>query len=110
MKTFAKSLTCISVFCLIFAFICGCEDTDDPGYQCLVPDFQATYPYSTEEIIFDSPNNIDLAATIYDVDHPSPGPGLVVVHGGGWTLGSRDIMETFCEYWAQRGFDIMNIE
>jgi len=94
--------------------LAGCDDEEEKtrlyDYQCNVPDFNSPITYTREEVTYDSIEGIDLLATIYKPDTDAISPGMVAVHGGGWITGTRDYLEGFCDYYAKRGFVIMNIE
>ena len=37
--------------------------------------------------------------------------GVMVIHGGGWTGGSKEaVFEKFCMPWLEKGFVVVNIE
>ena len=62
--------------------------------------------------IFASPSGVDLKADIF-VPHkgkPKEGyPAVVLIHGGGWTNGSKEQMTPIAERLVRSGFSVMNI-
>ncbi|MCR9092168.1 alpha/beta hydrolase [Algiphilus sp.] len=50
-----------------------------------------------------------LEADIYRPTAAGPHPGVLLVHGGGWTRGERGDMQSIAEALAEAGFVVMNI-
>ncbi len=50
-----------------------------------------------------------LEADVYQPTAAGPHPGVLLVHGGGWTRGERDDMQAIAEDLAEAGFVVMNV-
>jgi len=73
-------------------------------------------------IVFAEPDGRRLKATLYcPADHQfgdseavkagrKPLPGMVLIHGGGWIIGSRHQQAWYCRAFAKAGYVVMTIE
>jgi acetyl esterase/lipase len=50
------------------------------------------------------------AADVYVPEGNGPWPGVLMVHGGGWVTGDREIMRHLSEQLARRGYVVMNVD
>lgn len=50
------------------------------------------------------------AADVYVPEGTGPWPGVLMVHGGGWVTGDRDIMRQLSEQLASHGYVVMNVD
>lgn len=108
---YSALITCF----LSMGLLISCDKEDDTPIRlfstsCPVPELDSINTYTSQEVTFDTVDSIDLLATIYTPDTPGPHAAIIFVHGGGWVIGDRSFMVGFSEYWAERGFVIMNME
>jgi acetyl esterase/lipase len=82
----------------------------DADHACPRPDFAATLPTTVEEVLYDVENGEELYADLVLPDAPGPHPGVVMVHGGGWTSGNRGYFGAAAADYAAAGFAVLNIE
>jgi acetyl esterase/lipase len=96
-------------FSVLFAIVCLAQVPKDmrPGKPPVVPasaNIDKDLPYSTHK------------ETVLDILHPkdpSPGkrPGVLLIHGGGWTGGVKeDRMEYAAAKYLEKGFVVANVE
>ncbi|MEC8422785.1 MAG: alpha/beta hydrolase, partial [Myxococcota bacterium] len=83
----------------------------DTAVDCPVADFTAggTYALQTGQI-YDVEGGQELRLDLYVPDAPGPHPGVVMVHGGGFTSGSPAYMERAARHYASAGFVVLNVE
>jgi acetyl esterase/lipase len=63
-----------------------------------------------DSITYASPNGHSLAMTAFLPDDPGPVPGVVVLHGGGWTSGTRGDVAFIGRWLAERGLAAFTID
>lgn len=63
-------------------------------------------------IVFSQPGNEKLKATLYFPGDDGGGlrPGLVAIHGGAWTSGTRHQLRWYCKRFAEQGYVVMTID
>ena len=95
------------------------EETDSgmvwPGIDttqaCPSVDFAVDGSYTlTEDVVYDIEDGEELLLDLYQPDLPGPRPAVVMVHGGGFTSGSRSYMSRAAEHYASAGFVVLNVE
>ena len=83
----------------------------DTSTECPAVDFSAANPYTlTTDVVYDVEAGEELLLDLYVPDLPAPRPGVVMVHGGGFTSGSRGYMDRAAEHYASAGFVVLNVE
>lgn len=86
---------------------------EDPAYRVSMTTI--TYGQGMTHSDWGGPSNgtIDLLADVYEPTDAPPGrPGMVIIHGGGFTGGSRSNANSvaFAEYFAERGWVAISID
>ena len=61
-------------------------------------------------IVFASPDGVDLKLNTYQPLTPGKYPTLIVIYGGAWRTGSPDGYEQFSSYMAARGYTVIAID
>ncbi len=85
--------------------------TLDTSQACPVVDFSASGTYTTtRDVVYDVEDGDELLLDLYLPDTDGPRPGVVMVHGGGFTSGSRSYMDRAAEHYASAGFVVVNVE
>lgn len=95
---------------LIFYFATTCAQADytlDAVWQKI----STAYPYATpflvalpqinKSTLYYRPN---LAMDIYQIDNSNLKPAVLLIHGGGWQMGSRDLWQPIALALAERGY------
>ncbi len=83
----------------------------DTSAECPAVDFSAANPYTlTTDVVYDVESGEELLLDLYVPDLSGPRPGVVMVHGGGFTSGSRGYMDRAAEHYASAGFVVLNVE
>lgn len=83
----------------------------DTTAACPAVDFTANGSYTlTEDVVYDIEDGEELLLNLYLPEVPGPRPGVVMVHGGGFTSGSRSYMSRAAEHYASAGFVVLNVE
>lgn len=62
------------------------------------------------DVVFSSPGGKDLFLDWYRPDDKELYPGLVTIHGGGWTSGTKQGFTTIAKDLAAKGYVVANIE
>jgi acetyl esterase/lipase len=69
--------------------------------------------YTTERgVVFAQPEGTKLKCTMYlpRDDGESLRPGIVLIHGGGWMIGTRYQQLWYCQNFAKRGYVVMTVD
>ena len=83
----------------------------DTAHACPQADFSAGLPWTlTRDVVYDVEEGEELLLDLYLPDTEGPRPGVVMVHGGGFTAGSRSYMDRAAEHYASAGFVVLNVE
>ena len=83
----------------------------DTKQACPAVDFSAEGTFTvTPDVVYDREGGEDLLLDLYLPDQDGPRPGVVMVHGGGFTSGDRGYMGAAAEYYAAAGFVVLNVE
>jgi len=83
----------------------------DTRHACPTIDFDAAGTHTlTRDVVYDVEDGEELLLDLYLPDVDGPRPGVVMVHGGGFTSGSRSYMDRAAEHYASAGFVVMNVE
>ena len=102
----AGSLFCILLFSLLFV-ACGNGATATTPAQLLVgsryymakESMNVSYgPFPAEQLDLCQPTNA-----------PGLHPGILLIHGGAWIMGNKNVNDTMCETLAERGFVAVTI-
>jgi pectinesterase len=59
---------------------------------------------ATEDLVYSRPDGIELRLDLYRPEGAGPLPAVLVVHGGGWDAGSRQMERPLARQLAARGF------
>jgi pectinesterase len=85
--------------------------TVDTTAACPAVDFAAAGSFAlTRDVVYDVEDGEDLLLDLYTPDTAGPRPAVVMVHGGGFTAGSRGYMDRAAEHFAASGFVVLNVE
>ncbi|HCH66056.1 MAG TPA: hypothetical protein DFR83_24855 [Deltaproteobacteria bacterium] len=83
----------------------------DTTEDCPAVDFTAEGSFAvTSDVVYDQEDGEDLLLDLYLPDAEGPRPGIVMVHGGGFTSGDRGYMAAAAEHYAAAGFVVLNVE
>ena len=83
----------------------------DTTRDCPTVDFTAAGAFTrTNDVVYDTEAGEELLLDLYLPEQPGPRPGVVMVHGGGFTSGSRAYMGRAAEHYAAAGFVVLNVE
>lgn len=68
--------------------------------------------FTKEKVVYAEPGGKSLKATLYlPGEHGGgPRPAMVVIHGGGWVVGTRHLRRWYCEQFAENGYVVMTID
>ena len=83
----------------------------DTSRDCPAVDFTATSGFTrTNDVVYDTEAGEALLLDLYLPERPAPRPGVLMVHGGGFTSGSRAYMGQAAAHYASAGFVVLNVE
>lgn len=79
--------------------------------SCPEPYFDAPRDYQFVEALDLTPQKDGrIVADLYLPDREDDAPAIVMVHGGAFLAGSRELMRDVSEHYASRGFVVLNLE
>ena len=101
---FRNRLLVYSISSMIFSGVCAqpLEDTESAGEKSPSLEYQRDIAYGSR-----SEQKLDLC---FNAKAPGARPGLILIHGGGWTHGSKTVMTTVCKNFASMGYIVANVE
>lgn len=90
---------------MIFGGVCAqpLEDAESAGEKSPRAEYQ-------RDIAYGSQNEQKLDLCFNPKAPPGARPGLILIHGGGWTHGSKTVMATVCKNFASMGYIVANVE
>ncbi|MFO1102502.1 MAG: alpha/beta hydrolase [Methylocystis sp.] len=102
---FRNRLLVYSIFSMIFGGVCAqpLEDAESAGEKSPRAEYQ-------RDIAYGSQNEQKLDLCFNPKAPPGARPGLILIHGGGWTHGSKTVMATVCKNFASMGYIVANVE
>jgi poly(3-hydroxybutyrate) depolymerase len=84
-------------------FLSGCKKDKDSGTSLTAFQIQKAVAYGTAANWLGQDQNLELDVYLPQNDRPA-NPLLVVMHSGAFYTGTRDELDPFCQYFAQRHF------
>jgi pectinesterase len=112
-----KRALALGVFCALALGSCHARSTGPFSRARVLEQVRAKYPNATlppdvlppgvtahEDVVYAEPSGVRLALDLYSPSAAAPLPAVIVVHGGGWESGERQMERPFAKRLAALGY------